>query len=65
MDEKKKKLIQQVRILSISLAAGIILLSLQTLWSGAKIFEWAALGLTVFGLIIITFILKRIVRMEE
>lgn len=65
MNEKKKKLIAQVRTLSIALAAGITLLSLQTLWNRSRIFEWAALGLTIFGLIIITLILNRIVRSDE
>jgi hypothetical protein len=65
MNPKQKKLIIQIRYLWIALAVGVVLLSIERLFTGQKIFENFALGLGVFALVITSLIIAKIIKSED
>jgi len=68
MEEKqssKQKRMQWVRLVFISMTLGIVLLSLQYLISGWIAYQYYALGLAVFCLVIISLIINKIIKTED
>jgi len=65
MSDRRKHYLQITRIVFVSIAAGIVLLSLQSLLTGKPVFQQYALRLAVFGLFIISCIVARIVKSED
>lgn len=65
MTDKGKVLLKKARILCIVTTAGIIILSLESLITHQNLFMNYALGLATGGLILITLIIWRIVKLEE
>ena len=65
MKASKQELIRRVRTLTIGLLAGITLLSVESIISKDTIFQQFALGLAIFGLGFITFLMAEIVKSKN
>ena len=65
MSDKNKRYLQITRIVFVSITIGIVILCLQSLWTGMAVFQQYALGLAVFGLFIISCIVARVVKSSD
>ncbi|MDP2652536.1 MAG: hypothetical protein Q8Q08_00720 [Candidatus Omnitrophota bacterium] len=65
MRTKRQKLIKIIQILSIGMAAGVVILSVERLMFGQSFFADCALGLAAVSLVLVTGILALTVRSED
>ncbi len=59
---KKQSLLNQIRILTIGFASGILILATEYLLTSFPAFEYAATTLAVFGLFVISLLVGRAIR---
>ena len=68
MEQKEKtiqKKLQTARLLFIAMTLGIVILSVQYLLCGWILYQYYALGLAVFSLLMISLIIAKIVKMDD